>query len=180
MVIGVIGLLAGLLLAAVSKAKDSGRSTYCRNRLRQIGIALQMYSHDEKGLYPHYLGPAGSSFGDDKGQSGRATGLIYWSSKLRPYGVIAWTNRAFHCPGYAGEISGPWQKGSADRLGSYAYNTMGVRTANPGSFRARSNTVLGDSAGSLREGSVRIAGRCSKRDVSNGRRAHEGGHEGSI
>ena len=130
MVIGVIGLLAGLLLAAVSKAKDSGRSTYCRNRLRQIGIALQMYSHDEKGLYPHYLGPAGSSFGDDKGQSGRATGLIYWSSKLRPYGVIAWNNRAFHCPGYAGEISGPWQKGSADRLGSYAYNTMGVRTAN--------------------------------------------------
>jgi hypothetical protein len=83
-----------------------------------------MYVHEERSLYPHYLGPAGSAYGDAAGQSGRATGLIYWSSKLHPYGLLAWSNRAFHCPGYAAEISGPWQKGSADRLGSYAYNTL--------------------------------------------------------
>ncbi|HZR16214.1 MAG TPA: DUF1559 domain-containing protein [Verrucomicrobiae bacterium] len=129
-VISVIGLLTGLLLPVLSKAKDSTRSTSCRNRLRQMGMALQMYAHEEKGLYPHYLGPVGSAYGDAEGQSGRATGLIYWSSKLRPYGLLAWTNRAFHCPGYGAGISGPWQKGAADRLGSYAYNSFGVRTAN--------------------------------------------------
>lgn len=129
-VIAVIGLLTALLFPVLSKAKDFGRSTACRNRLRQMGMALQMYAHDEKALYPHYLGPAGSAYGDTAGQGGRAAGLIYWSSKLRPYGLLAWTNRAFHCPGYTEAISGPWQKGSVDRLGSYAYNTHGVRTAN--------------------------------------------------
>ncbi|HVV70302.1 MAG TPA: hypothetical protein VHI52_02195, partial [Verrucomicrobiae bacterium] len=84
----------------------------------------------ERGLYPHYLGPPGSAYGDANGQGGRATGLVYWSSKLRPYGLLAWTNRAFHCPGYVAGISGPWQRGAADRLGSYAYNTMGARTSN--------------------------------------------------
>ncbi len=129
-VMTVIGLLTALLFPVLSKAKDFARATSCRNRLRQMGMALQMYAHDEKSSYPHYLGPAGSAYGDTAGQGGRATGLIYWSSKLRPYGSLAWTNRTFHCPGYAAAISGPWLRDSVDRLGSYAYNTHGVRTAN--------------------------------------------------
>lgn len=129
-VIAIIGIVAALLLPALSRAKDSGRSTFCRNQLRQMGVALQMYTHDQNALYPHYLGPAGSSYGDAMGQRGKASGLVYWSSKLRPYGLLAWTNRAFHCPGYTAEIAAPWQKDTPERHGSYAYNTYGVRTAN--------------------------------------------------
>jgi prepilin-type processing-associated H-X9-DG protein len=89
-----------------------------------------MYSHDQNNLFPHYLGPAGPSYGDITGQRGRAIGLVYWSSKLHPYGMLAWTNRAFHCPGYTAEIAAPWKKDTPERHGSYAYNTYGVRTAN--------------------------------------------------
>src|SRR5690348_2916261 len=95
-----------------------------------MGVALQMYSHDQNNLYPHYLGPPGSSYGDTTGQRGKASGLVYWSSKLRPYGALAWTNRTFHCPGYSADIAAPWKQDTPERHGSYAYNTYGVRTAN--------------------------------------------------
>jgi prepilin-type N-terminal cleavage/methylation domain-containing protein len=45
-VIAVIGVLAALLLPAVSKAKSSARRTTCLNHLRQIGLAVRMYVDD--------------------------------------------------------------------------------------------------------------------------------------
>ncbi|MGH7952591.1 MAG: type II secretion system protein [Limisphaerales bacterium] len=126
-VIAIIGILAALLLPALSMAKSYARSVSCKNRLRQMGIALQMYVHDDQNQYPRYLGPAGSSNGDASGKGGRAAGLVYWSSKLFPYYPLNWTNTAFQCPGYSGKVSGPWLAGTIGRLGSYAYNAWGAR-----------------------------------------------------
>src|ERR1035438_298228 len=84
-VIAVIGILAALLMPALSMAKSYARSVSCKNRLHQMGLALQMYTHDSQNKYPHYLGPAGPSYGDATGQGGTVTGLVYWSSKLFPY-----------------------------------------------------------------------------------------------
>lgn len=92
-----------------------------------MGAALQMYVHDNQNHYPHYLGPAGPSYGDAKGKHHRASGLVYWSSKLFPYYPLNWTNRAFQCPGYRGKVSGPYYPGAIDRLGGYGYNAAGVR-----------------------------------------------------
>lgn len=50
-VIGIIGILAGLLLPALSKAKERGRSINCVNNLKQIGLAMQLYV-DDSGYYP--------------------------------------------------------------------------------------------------------------------------------
>jgi prepilin-type N-terminal cleavage/methylation domain-containing protein/prepilin-type processing-associated H-X9-DG protein len=126
-VIAIIGILAALLLPTLSIAKSYARSVSCKNRLHQMGLALQMYVHDSQNQYPRYLGPAGPSGGDATGKGGRAVGLVYWSSKLFPYYPLNWTNSSFHCPGYSGQISGPHITGAIDRLGSYAYNAAGVR-----------------------------------------------------
>jgi prepilin-type N-terminal cleavage/methylation domain-containing protein/prepilin-type processing-associated H-X9-DG protein len=51
-VIAVIGVLAGLLLPAASRAKEAGRSTTCLSNLRQLGLALQMYVQDNQNRLP--------------------------------------------------------------------------------------------------------------------------------
>ncbi len=51
-VLAVIAVLAGLLLPAFSKAKEVGRATACLSNLRQIGIALQLYTQDNNNRLP--------------------------------------------------------------------------------------------------------------------------------
>lgn len=45
-VVGVIGVLAGLLLPALSKAKERGRSAQCINNQRQLGLGIAYYIDD--------------------------------------------------------------------------------------------------------------------------------------
>jgi len=131
-VIAIIALLAALILPAVSIAKGHAQSAFCKNLMRQMGQALEMYVHENAGKYSYFLGPVGPSYGDAVGQDGRARGLVYWSSKLYPYYPMNWTNAGYHCPGYKGITTGPIDKGAADRFGSYTYNLWGVQVHDPG------------------------------------------------
>ena len=54
-VIAIIGLLASLLMPALKRAKEEARRTYCRNNLRQIGLAIAMYRDDHQDKPPLYL-----------------------------------------------------------------------------------------------------------------------------
>ena len=51
-VLAVIGILAGLLLPLVGKAKEAGRSTACLSNLHNLGLALQLYSQDHRNRLP--------------------------------------------------------------------------------------------------------------------------------
>ncbi|MFM8471314.1 MAG: type II secretion system protein [Limisphaerales bacterium] len=51
-VIAIIGVLAGLLLPVMSKAKEAGRGTVCLSNLRQLGIGLQLYVQDNNNRLP--------------------------------------------------------------------------------------------------------------------------------
>jgi prepilin-type N-terminal cleavage/methylation domain-containing protein/prepilin-type processing-associated H-X9-DG protein len=51
-VIAIIGLLAAMLLPALGRAKESGRGTACLGNLRQIGIALQLYTQENQNRLP--------------------------------------------------------------------------------------------------------------------------------
>lgn len=51
-VIAIIAILAGLLLPALAKAKEGGRSAFCKNNLRQLSLGIIMYADDNQEYYP--------------------------------------------------------------------------------------------------------------------------------
>jgi prepilin-type N-terminal cleavage/methylation domain-containing protein/prepilin-type processing-associated H-X9-DG protein len=48
-VIAIIAILAALLLPALSRAKDAAQSTVCKNNLKQLQLAWQLYADDNHG-----------------------------------------------------------------------------------------------------------------------------------
>src|SRR4051812_11945292 len=50
--IGIISILAALILPTLARSKLSARATGCINNLRQIGMALQLYTDENDNRYP--------------------------------------------------------------------------------------------------------------------------------
>jgi len=59
-VIAILAILAALLLPTLASAREKGRRTVCLSNLRQIGIAVQVYSQDHEGRIPY--GPKAPPF----------------------------------------------------------------------------------------------------------------------
>jgi len=49
-VIAIIAILAGMLLPALSQAREKGRAASCMSNMKQMGLAMHMYAGDNDGL----------------------------------------------------------------------------------------------------------------------------------
>ena len=134
-VIAIIGLLAAMLLPALALARAQGQSIACKNLLRQMGVALQVYVDNNRHEYPLYMG-VGTGFAfSPNGEQGL---FLNWFDMLyppkqivRPAGGLnvnsQWTNRLYHCPSYlanGGVLAG--QGRGIESYGSFSYNWFGI------------------------------------------------------
>ncbi len=60
-VIAIIAILAGMLLPALSAARESARNTACINLLSQIGKATVMYSNNNESYIPGHVTASGTT-----------------------------------------------------------------------------------------------------------------------
>jgi prepilin-type N-terminal cleavage/methylation domain-containing protein/prepilin-type processing-associated H-X9-DG protein len=61
-VIAIIGILAALLLPALSKARERGSAIVCLNNTKQLALGWQLYADDHEGILPYNLAMNGTSF----------------------------------------------------------------------------------------------------------------------
>jgi prepilin-type N-terminal cleavage/methylation domain-containing protein/prepilin-type processing-associated H-X9-DG protein len=106
-VIGIIGLLAALLLPALSQAKSKAQRVQCGSNLRQFGLVLHTYVADER-VYP------GPDWVDELEQAGLRT-----TSTATNF----WTRGIWRCPSALWHIDF-----TAHHLqpNYYGYNAFGV------------------------------------------------------
>ena len=74
-VIAIIAILAGMLLPAVSKARESARQSCCINNTRQINLAMSQYIDDYKDTIPYV----------STGSYTPPNTVSYWSEKFQDY-----------------------------------------------------------------------------------------------
>jgi prepilin-type N-terminal cleavage/methylation domain-containing protein/prepilin-type processing-associated H-X9-DG protein len=74
-VVAIIGVLAGLLLPVLARARDKGKAAKCQSNLRQLNLAAIMYDEDYQ-VYPIGWPPADSLNGPS---------FPIWYRQLQPY-----------------------------------------------------------------------------------------------
>ena len=61
-VVAIIGILAAMLLPALSAAREKARRSNCMNNLSQMGKALMAYTGDYSGYLPSWAGWWGEGY----------------------------------------------------------------------------------------------------------------------
>ncbi|HVM47808.1 MAG TPA: type II secretion system protein [Candidatus Acidoferrum sp.] len=93
-VIAIIGILASLMLPALSGAKEKANMTTCRNNLRQLGITTKLYIDDNGHRFPwKYVGRVNPSTGALEGGVWNAQ----WSMG-GPDALPQWMNGVYYAP----------------------------------------------------------------------------------
>jgi prepilin-type N-terminal cleavage/methylation domain-containing protein/prepilin-type processing-associated H-X9-DG protein len=132
-VIAIIAVLAALLLPALSQAKAAAQSTFCKNNLKQLQLAWQLYADDNLG---HIIGDVlGNLSGYWQNTDGWVLGNAQFDQtdeNLRAGKVWKYTGvtRLYRCPGDRSTVRG---LPGLLRFRSYSLEWSLNTTAAPGS-----------------------------------------------
>ncbi len=114
-VISIIALLVGLILPALSAARETARSIQCASNIRQVDLAAEIYADQSQDYYPTYLGDG-----------------IYMPKRLD---AIASLNNAWVCPSstypmdHFDGTAGDWSVSYGGNLLLMEQNYLAVRRA---------------------------------------------------
>lgn len=95
-VIAIIAILAGMLLPALSKARDYGRTSVCKGNLKTIGTTQMMYS-DTYGGWIVPVSAKGTASGDDMYKNSWHVLLSDFGAACDEYGKMT-AKSVFTCP----------------------------------------------------------------------------------
>ena len=91
-VIAIIAILAAMLMPALSRMREKARGVSCINNLKQLGLAVLMYSGDNYGVYPVSFVSGAGVLTPDGPNPNEGYAACLW-----PY-VKVW--KTFQCPSY--------------------------------------------------------------------------------
>src|SRR5215218_7268170 len=135
-VIAIIAILAALLLPALAGAREKGKSTYCFNDLRQLGLALHVYAGDHDDALPPNMGPDGINDTVAKGEyrnwvnnvmswaldSDNTNTTLLTTGGLGPY--VGKVGRIYKCPSDTALSKAQRDAGWTERVRSVSMNAI--------------------------------------------------------
>jgi prepilin-type N-terminal cleavage/methylation domain-containing protein/prepilin-type processing-associated H-X9-DG protein len=137
-VIGIIAVLIAILLPTLNNARRQAKAVQCMSNMRQLGLALQLFTGDTKGYVPLAWGNGGPSMAWDGSTWVRDNAVDWgyrdpmWGWDYVLAGKLKLNKAAFLCPeDETGILRGEWNdtysnlpdKPTADNLpASYRYN----------------------------------------------------------
>ncbi|MCC7377024.1 MAG: type II secretion system protein [Verrucomicrobiales bacterium] len=154
-VVAIIGILASMLLPSLAGAKERAHVVTCINNIRQMGIAIRLYSEDSEGRYPpenvrEYDPRSRQRTGALKscqfalGGQHPSKGLtdVYPSAEARPLFSYMAPSAVYRCPRDKGQSNLPCDGTGKQTPSNYAtvgcsyhYNSGSLTTLSDGGFR---------------------------------------------